>query len=101
MSVVRAREAFSFTDRHGIPRVVRPGDVFNIDDPDVLKRAHLFEPVQAAVDRTEETVTEHEQKPPAPVVEQTTAAPGEKRAVNPSTGQGRQRGPRGGGTASS
>ncbi|MBE7163147.1 MAG: hypothetical protein INR72_18055 [Williamsia herbipolensis] len=91
MSVVRAREAFSYTDHHGIPRVVRAGDVLSATDPDVMKRAHLFEPVQAAVDRADKTVSEHE-APPTPTVEQTTAEPGERRSVTTGRGRGRGRG---------
>lgn len=90
-AVVRAREPFSYTDHHGIPRIVRAGDVFNATDPDVMKRAHLFEPVQAAVDRADKTVSEHE-APPAPTVEQTTAEPGERRSVTTGRGRGRGRG---------
>ncbi|AOE44287.1 head-to-tail connector protein [Gordonia phage Eyre] len=80
MSVVRAREAFAYTDTHGIPRVVRPGDLFNADDPSVVARANLFEPVEVAAYRAEQAVGPN----PTPNIEAATAAPGEKRSVSTS-----------------
>ncbi|MGW6121500.1 hypothetical protein ACWFRF_20830 [Nocardia sp. NPDC055165] len=68
--ILRAREAFSYTDKSGVPRVVRPGDLVDSDDPDVKGREHLFETVEVAANRA------------AGAVEQTTAAPGEKRTVS-------------------
>lgn len=87
MSVVRAREAFAFTDTHGIPRVVRPGDLFNADDPAVIKRASLFEPVELAAQRAEEAVAPPVVVTTTPTVEAATAAPGEKRSVSTSRGR--------------
>ncbi len=68
--ILRAREAFSYTDNRGIPRIVRPGDLVDDADPGVKGREHLFEPVEVAAARA------------TAVVEQATAAPGEKRTVS-------------------
>ncbi|RBO82073.1 hypothetical protein [Nocardia puris] len=68
--ILRAREAFSYTDHHGVPRIVRPGDLVEDSDPGVKGREHLYEPVEVAAARS------------SAVVEQATAAPGEKRAVS-------------------
>ncbi len=101
MSVVRAREAFAFTDASGVPRVVRAGDLFAATNPDALKRPHLFEAVETAVTRQEENVGPTP-TPPGSSIEQTTAAPGERRSVAPTTNKGGNgRGARGGGTAAS
>lgn len=68
MSIVRAKEPFAYTDNAGVPRVVSPGQLFDSADPCVVKRAHLFEPVEVAAARATETAT---------------AAPGETRSVRP------------------
>ncbi|AMU39237.1 hypothetical protein A3N99_02805 [Mycobacteroides abscessus] len=70
MGHVRAKEAFAYTDHNGIPRVVRPGAIFTDDDPAVTKRAHLFEPIEAGIERRQ------------PTVEDATAEPGAKRSVS-------------------
>lgn len=70
MGHVRAKEAFAYTDHNGIPRVVRPGDLFNDDDPALANRGHLFETVGANVERRQVTV------------EEATAEPGAKRSVS-------------------
>lgn len=63
--IVRAKEAFAYTDHTGTPRVVSPGQLFDSADPCVVKRPNLFESVEVAVTRTETA----------------TAAPGEVRTV--------------------
>lgn len=70
MAVVRAIEAFAFTDRQGIPRVVRPGDLFDSSNPCLTGRQHLFEPVAVAAERRRATI------------EDASAAPGEQRSVS-------------------
>lgn len=55
---LRARVTFGWGQR-----IVREGDIVSSDDPVVRKNATLFEPISV------------------PVVEQATAAPGERRSV--------------------
>jgi len=64
MAIVRAREPFSYIDSTGVPRMIKPDALFDASDPEVVKRAQLFEPVDVAVSRTETA----------------SAAPGEVRA---------------------
>lgn len=64
MAVVRAIEAFTYTDRAGVPQIVRVGDLLDESDPCVSKRRNLFESVDTAVRGG---------------VEAATAVPGEKR----------------------
>jgi len=71
MAILRAIEAFAFTDKNGIPRVVRPGDLFDESDPCLTGRTHLFEPVEVNAARRRATV------------EDASAAPGERRSVTP------------------
>ncbi|MGV0785115.1 hypothetical protein [Mycolicibacterium sp. XJ775] len=66
MAIVRAKEPFSYIDSQGVPRIVSPGQLLDDGDPAVIKRAHLFEPVEVAAARATETAT---------------AAPGELRSV--------------------
>ncbi|QTJ64980.1 hypothetical protein HYG77_04780 [Rhodococcus sp. ZPP] len=84
MSILRAREAFAFTDSQGVPRVVRPGDLFDDSDPSVVGREKLFEPVEVAAHRAEAAVSGG--------VEAAVAAPGEKRSVTTTGRGGRGRG---------
>ena len=65
MAVVRANQPFAYTDRAGVPRVVRAGDLFSADDPCVKSRPGLFDDVESVAARVEEA----------------TAAPGEKRSL--------------------
>lgn len=57
MAIVRAKEPFAYTDSTGVPRIVNPGQLFDANDPCVLKRQSLFEPVEVAVARASETAT--------------------------------------------
>lgn len=68
--ILRCKEAFSF-DLDGVPQTVTVGALFDSADPVVQGRDRLFEPVDAFVERRH------------PVVEQATAAPGEKRSAAP------------------
>lgn len=70
MAIVRAVDAFAYTDKQGIPRVVRPGDLFDSTDPCVSGREHLFESVEVSAERRRATV------------EDATAVPGAKRSVS-------------------
>lgn len=73
MATVRAKEAFSYNDVNGVPVNVAAGALFDANDPDVKKRAHLFEePEVAAARRKRRTAG----------VEDATAEPGEKRSVS-------------------
>jgi hypothetical protein len=62
--VFRATEAFAFTSKSGVPRIIRPGDLVADNDPDFKGREHLFEPAVNAANRAAETAS---------------AAPGERR----------------------
>ncbi len=68
--VYRAREAFAYTDKQGVPRVVTAGHLMSSNDPDFKGKEHLFEPVEVAAARVAS-------------VEQATAAPGEMRDLTP------------------
>lgn len=70
--ILRATQAFSYTDRDGIPQIVRPGDIVSADDPGVKGREHLYEPVEASVSRTRSARSGH-------ATETATAGPGERR----------------------
>lgn len=70
MGIYRCREAFSFTDTRGVPRVITAGTLVDSDDPNFTKRLRFFEPVEAAAARMAATET-------------ATAAPGELRARAP------------------
>jgi hypothetical protein len=63
--IYRAREAFAFTGKNGVPRVITPGSLISADDPDYKGREHFFEPVEVAATRATETAS---------------ASPGERRA---------------------
>lgn len=67
--VFRAREAFAYTDKQGVPRVVSPGFLISSDDPNYKGKEHLFEPVEAAAARS------------AGAVEEATAEPGVPRSM--------------------
>lgn len=70
MALVRAKTSF-VTDISGFNCVVSPADIYDATDPLVLSRPDMFELVTA----TARTATRESD----PEVEQTTAAPGEKR----------------------
>lgn len=72
MATVRAKEAFSYQDVNGIPVMVSPGTLYDSNDPDVKKRAHLFEEVEVAAAR---------RKNRNAGVEDATAEPGVPRSV--------------------
>lgn len=63
---VRARVSFFAAVKGGVERFIRAGDVYEANDPIV----------KGSPDRFERVVDE-------PVVETTTAAPGERRSVRP------------------
>ena len=65
MAVLRCTAPFAYMVGN-TPRVLRAGDVVDADDPCVKGREDKFEPVEVAAERYR-------------VVEQATAAPGEKR----------------------
>lgn len=64
MALVRSIDSFAFDER-GIPRVVTPNELFDADDPVVVRFPDMFTPVVATAVRGG--------------VEQATAAPGEHR----------------------
>lgn len=70
MAVYRAREAFAFTDKQGVPRVVTAGHLMSDDDPNFKGKEKLFEPVEVAAAR-------------AAGVEEATAEPGALRSIIP------------------
>lgn len=74
MAVLRCTEAFAITEKNGVQRVLRPGDLVEDKDPCVKGREHLFEPVEANAHRATDRA-----------VEQATAAPGETRTVRKAT----------------
>ncbi len=78
-AIYRAREAFAFTDKRGVPRVVNAGDLIAADDPSLKGKIHLFEQVELAAAR-------------ASGVEEATAEPGSRRSLS-TKGQTRHREP--------
>jgi hypothetical protein len=77
-TLLRVREAFAIMDGN-FPRVLRPGDLDEANDPAVKGREDKFEPVEAnaaPIGARDALV------PASGVIEQATAAPGEKRAVS-------------------
>lgn len=73
--IYRALAPFAFTSKSGIPRVVAAGDLFSPDDPDFKGKEHLFEPVEAQVDRGRRV-----RAGDTTATETASAAPGERRA---------------------
>jgi hypothetical protein len=59
----RVKDGFAVYDKGGIPRVLRRGDFVRARDPLVKTHMHFLEPMSQ-------------------VIEQTTAAPGERRSVD-------------------
>lgn len=78
MSVFRVVEPFAYQAADGSTRVMRVGDVVDAGDPCLKGRAGLFEPVEATVQRARDVAANLSDF--GAVVEQATAAPGEKRA---------------------
>lgn len=74
--IVRAKEPFAYTDGAGVPRMVATGQLFAADDPCVVKRPNLFEPVEVAAARVTHTSTST-----VGAEETASAAPGEVRQV--------------------
>lgn len=66
----RALESFAFVDDNGVPWPITPGTIVSKSDPAYKGRAHLFEPVEAAV---------HQSSKASHAVETASAAPGERR----------------------
>lgn len=66
MTYVIAKEPFSYIDKQGVPRTVVAGNTYDDSDPEIAKRAHLFEHLGASAARATETAT---------------ASPGELRSV--------------------
>lgn len=76
--VYRARSAFAFTDKQGVPRVITVGHLMSSDDPNFKGKEKLFEPVETAAAR-------------AAGVEDATAEPGALRSLStPRRGRGRK-----------
>ncbi|OBK09010.1 hypothetical protein A5746_00835 [Mycolicibacterium conceptionense] len=73
MATVRAKEAFSYNDVNGVPVNVAAGALFDANDPDVKKRAHLFEEPEVAAARRKRRNSG---------VEDATAEPGARRSVS-------------------
>lgn len=73
MSIVRAKESFTYWDKNGVPRDIVAGTLIDpATSPEAYKnRDHLFEPVELHV----------ENKTPKTSVENASAEPGEKRTV--------------------
>jgi hypothetical protein len=49
--IYRAKEAFTFNGKNGVPRVFTAGVLISSDDPDYKGKEHLFEPVEVAAAR--------------------------------------------------
>ena len=79
MAVLCCTEAFAYSEPNGVQRVLRPGDLVEADDPAVKGREDKFETVEANAHRATDR---RAGKPVEGVIEQATAAPGEKRAVS-------------------
>ncbi|AJA43308.1 head-tail connector protein [Mycobacterium phage Sbash] len=63
MAIVRAKEAFAYNDAQNVPRVVRPGDLFDDSDTAVKGRAHLFEPVEVNAERRRASIEDASAEP--------------------------------------
>jgi len=81
MAVLRAKTAFSYTDRNGVSRLVKVGDLLNDNDPDVAKRRHLFVPVEEHVEVVER------RRVGTPLMETATAEPSSRRSLSRSRGR--------------
>jgi hypothetical protein len=81
MAVLSCTEAFSYFEPNGVPRVLRPGDVVDDNDPAVKGREHFFEKVESTVLRA--TDRRAGKDTGDGIIEQATKAPGEKRNVAP------------------
>lgn len=78
MGNLQARETFFVATKSGMTRQVIQGEVFDEKDPLVKGHEHLFDEMKvASVADSKAAVSRGAE----PVVEQATAAPGEKRAV--------------------
>jgi hypothetical protein len=80
MAVLSCTEAFAYHEPNGVPRVLRPGDLVDDDDPAVKGREHYFEKVESTVQRA--TDRREGKDTGDGVIEQATKAPGEKRNVS-------------------
>lgn len=78
MAEVRARETFFAATKSGQTRQVVEGEIFDMKDPLVKGREHLFVAVKVASIAASNAAVSRAAEP---AVEQATAAPGEKRAV--------------------
>jgi hypothetical protein len=83
--IYRAKEAFAFTGKDGVPQVIRPGDLMSDGDANFKGKEQLFEKVevaaQRAVDRPKGNV-ENASAEPKGKVEEATAEPNAKRSVS-------------------
>lgn len=77
MAVLACTGAFAYTEPNGVQRVLRPGDLVDENDPCVKGRESLFETVEANVHRATDRAAG---KPVDGIIEQATAAPGERRS---------------------
>lgn len=75
MAILRCKEPFSYW-ADGYPHVIRAGDLVDSADAAVKGREASFEPVEVVAHRTAEPAAAAMLPP---VVEQATAAPGERR----------------------
>lgn len=82
MAVLCCVEAFAYSEPNGVQRVLRPGDLVDDNDPAVKGRERMFETVEANARRATDRAAG---KPVEGVIEQATAAPGEKRTARRST----------------
>ena len=82
--IYRATQAFAFTGKDGVPRVIRPGDLMSDADSDFKGKELLFEKVevaaQRAVDRPKGKVEDASAKLTGKV-EEATAEPNAKRSL--------------------
>jgi hypothetical protein len=51
MAVSRAIESFAFTGKDSVPRVITPGMLMAVDDPDFKGKEQFFESVEVAAAR--------------------------------------------------
>jgi hypothetical protein len=73
MPIFKAKEAFAFEGKNGVPRIITADSLMSDGDPDFKGREHMFEPVEVAAERP---ITR------AKGVEEATAEPNTKRSVS-------------------
>lgn len=75
MALYSANQAFTFTSKNGVPRVITKGVLMDDSDPDFKGRESLFERVEVAAERPAKQASGRG-------VEEATAEPNTKRSIS-------------------